>query len=224
MVRPQSTRKSNKDYCRKYREKNKEAFKEAEKQRKKFARDYEKHVDKEKYEARLKKDRLRSREYRKRKREESVQHNLLAPVSSSSSSSQQSTSSPKPTSAFSCKQALLFQPSDSILSEPSDIESAPVIPSTSTLKIHKLVRETNSKNGGSKINFFFLSNDDEPCHSKTYSKKIGCGHIDRDFDSLAEFRSTCAYCLERHMEDDETEDWLRCPMCMQWFHEGCFEQ
>ena len=116
----------------------------------------------------------------------------------------------------------LFQPSDSILSEPSDIESAPVIPST--LKIHKLVRETNSKNGGSKINFFFLSNDDEPCHSKTYSKKIGCGHIDRDFDSLAEFRSTCAYCLERHMEDDETEDWLRCPMCMQWFHEGCFEQ
>lgn len=116
----------------------------------------------------------------------------------------------------------LFQPSDSVLSEPSDIESAPVIPST--LKIHKFVRGTNIENGETEVKFFFLSNEEEPCYTKTYSTKIGCGHIDRDFDSLAQFRSTCAYCLGRHMEVDETEDWLRCPMCMQWFHEDCFEQ
>lgn len=106
MVRPHSGTKSNKDYCRKYREKNKEAFKVKEKERKKFARDYEKHVDREKYEARLKKDRLRSREYRKRKKEESkaVKGNTIAVASPVASPSSTSTSTL--TSAFSCKQAL----------------------------------------------------------------------------------------------------------------------
>ena len=30
--------------------------------------------------------------------------------------------------------------------------------------------------------------------------------------------------MEKHIDADETQDWWRCPMCIQWFHEACFEQ
>ena len=30
--------------------------------------------------------------------------------------------------------------------------------------------------------------------------------------------------MEKQIDADETQDWLRCPMCMQWLHETCFEQ
>ena len=48
------------------------------------------------------------------------------------------------------------------------------------------------------------------------------GHVDRDFDSLEQVRSTCAYCMEKYLNADEIPDCLRRPMVMQWFHEVCF--
>ena len=114
----------------------------------------------------------------------------------------------------------LFQRSDAILSEPIDIEEAPIIPGT--LKIHNLKRSNQTATGEVKIDFFFLSNSKEPCFTQIYATKKQCGHVDRDFDSLAQFRSTCAYCMGKHMDVHETKAWLRCPVCVQWFHEACF--
>ena len=116
----------------------------------------------------------------------------------------------------------LFQPAGEIMSEPDDIEKAPIIPTT--LKIHKFIRERPSASGETKMNFYFLSNSNTPFYTKLYSCKKKCGHVDRDFNCLASFRSSCALCLGKYMDDDKTEDWLRCPLCQQWYHEGCFEQ
>lgn len=118
--------------------------------------------------------------------------------------------------------ATLFQQSEVLLKEPVDIQKAPVIPST--LKIHKFKRLPATASGEVTIDFYFLSNSKEPCHSQKYLTRKGCGHIDRDFDSLSKFRSTCAHCMETFMDENETQDWLRCPICFQWFHEACFEQ
>ena len=93
----------------------------------------------------------------------------------------------------------LFQRSYAILSEPIDIEEAPIIPRT--LKILNLKRSNQTATGEVKNDFFFQ-----------------CGHVD---NSLAQFRSTCAYCMGKHMYV-QTKAWLRCPVCVQWFHEACF--
>ena len=115
----------------------------------------------------------------------------------------------------------LFERSDAILREPINIEEASII--SGTLKIHNLKRSNQTATfGEAKIDFFFLSNSKEPCFTQIYTTKKQCGHVDRDFDSLVQFRSTCAYCMEKHMDVHETKAWLRCPVYVQWFHEACF--
>ena len=32
------------------------------------------------------------------------------------------------------------------------------------------------------------------------------------------FHTTCIYCMSRHLEGNEAEDCLRCPVLIQWFH------
>ena len=60
----------------------------------------------------------------------------------------------------------------------------------------------------------------EPCFVRKYSNKKRCRLADCDFDSLTLF--TCAYCMSKHMDEDETQDWLRRPTCMRWYYEACF--
>ena len=115
----------------------------------------------------------------------------------------------------------LFQNEEDVLAEPDDINQAPSIPAT--LKIHKFVR-TIASYGATMFAFYFLSNVEEPCFTQTYSKfNKTCGHVEREFDTLAMFKSTCAYCNEQHLGEEEPTDWLRCPICVQWFHDTCFE-
>ena len=103
----------------------------------------------------------------------------------------------------------LFQRSDAILSEPIDIEEAPII----NFKDSQLKAIKSNRNWGSKIDFFFLSNIKQPCFTQIYTSKKQCRHVDRDFDSLAHVRSTSAYCMGKHMDAHETKAWLRCPVC-----------
>ena len=97
-----------------------------------------------------------------------------------------------------------------IFSEPSDIEEVPVIPGA--LKIHKYTQCPPTATGETQINFSFLSNSKEPSFTQKYATQKRCRHADHDFDSLAQFRSTCAYCMEKHIDASETQDWLRCPV------------
>ena len=84
-----------------------------------------------------------------------------------------------------------------------------------TLKIRKFVRTIASD--GATFAFYFLSNGKEPCFTQTYSKfNKACGHVEREFDTLAMFKSTGAYCNEQHLGEEPT-DWLMCPICVQWF-------
>ena len=98
----------------------------------------------------------------------------------------------------------LFQKSDVILGEPSDIEQAPII--TGTLKIRKFTRRPPTATGEIQINFSFLSNSKESCCTEKYTTKKRCRLADHDFDSHAQFRTICAYCMEKHTDADETQD------------------
>ena len=114
----------------------------------------------------------------------------------------------------------LYQEESDVITEPDDIKNAPAIPST--LQIHKLVRKSKH-NGGAEIQFFFLANSKETCFTQQYlSKNLKCGHAEREFETLAMFKSRCAFC-DKVYQEDEIIDWLKCPVCSQWFHESCFE-
>lgn len=119
----------------------------------------------------------------------------------------------------------LFQTEEMLIKEPENIEAAPKIPDT--LKIHKWHRKI-LQNGACKISFYFLSNDHLPYteqiyeKSKQQDKNLKCHHEEREFESLALLKNTCAKCLGLYSYEEESEDWLKCPSCIQWFHESCF--
>ena len=65
-------------------------------------------------------------------------------------------------------------------------------PSTpETLQIHKFVWSSTAE-GGTIIDFYFLTNGKEPCYTLSYS-----GHLEREYESLALFRSLYAYCMKK---------------------------
>lgn len=99
---------------------------------------------------------------------------------------------------------LLHKDGETML-KPDDINSAPSIPST--LKIHRLIRQI--KDNGVEIAYFFLSNSKEPCFVQKYSAtSMKCGHVEREFESLAMFKSTCVYCGKFYKKNEEI-DWLK---------------
>ena len=112
-----------------------------------------------------------------------------------------------------------FQKEKDWLCQPDDINQSPSIPAT--LQIHKFFRSSTDEDS-TVIDFYFLSNGKEPCHTQSYLEKK-CGHVESEYESLALFCSLFAYCMKKYLEENEVEDWLKCPMCNQWFHEKCFE-
>lgn len=111
----------------------------------------------------------------------------------------------------------LFQ--TDLMDEPDDIEAAPKIPET--LKIHRWSRDV-SANGDIKYRFFYLSSDSTPFFTQAYHKVLKCGHAEREFESLMMMKKTCAGCAATFHEEHEKEDWVKCSICLQWFHESCF--
>ena len=98
--------------------------------------------------------------------------------------------------------------------ESEGIESAP--PIKETLKIHKLERFINNR-GVSSIKFYNTAPDEEPLHTKWYSKAgaLICGHKESNVGD-----DHCANCFDLYCENGI--DWLQCPACKKWFHETCF--
>ena len=67
----------------------------------------------------------------------------------------------------------LFPKEKDLLCEPDDINQSPSI----TVTLHEFVRSSTPE-GGTIIDFYFLSNGKEPCHTQSYSERK-CGHVER---------------------------------------------
>ena len=110
----------------------------------------------------------------------------------------------------------LYMFEDEILSEQSDIEEAP--PSIKgTLQVHKVVRKINQDNICN-LEFFYLASETDPFHIQWYRKDGDpevCGHA----VARSKNDSICVHCEGQYKKG---EDWLKCTLCAQWFHEGCF--
>ena len=76
-----------------------------------------------------------------------------------------------------------------LLEEPHDIANAPVLPNT--LQIHRLVRESE-EDGKASISFFDLCCGVDPVYVKDYKNNLKCGHIEKEFQSLAMMANACS--------------------------------
>ena len=102
-----------------------------------------------------------------------------------------------------------FQKEKDWLCEPDDINQSRSIPAT--LQIHKFFRSSTDEDG-TIIDFYFLSDGKEPCHTQSYLEKK-CSHVKSEYESLASFCLFFAYCMKKYLKENEAEDWLKCPMC-----------
>ena len=100
---------------------------------------------------------------------------------------------------------MLFQIWDVVLNEPYDIEEAPIIPGT--LTIRRFTQCPPTATGETQINFFFLLNSKELCCTRKNASKKSCEHVDCDFDFLTQCRSMWTYCMEKDMGAAENQDW-----------------
>ena len=111
----------------------------------------------------------------------------------------------------------LYMAVDEVLEEPAETEEAPAIPQT--LQIHKVER-THDNNSVCCLKFYKIASDNEPMFKQCYRNDTDpeiCDHKVAGVDV-----NTCSYCLEYYIRNEGLE-WLRCPLCFQWFHEKCFE-
>ena len=47
--------------------------------------------------------------------------------------------------------------------------------------------------------------------------------MEKEFQSLAMMANTCSLCMKVYgSKKDQNEDWLKCTLWPQWFHESCF--
>ena len=104
-----------------------------------------------------------------------------------------------------------------ILKEPSNIENAPKI--YGTLEVHMVTRVIN-EDGVCKLRFFKMATDDKPFYQHWYRREGDPEVCDHPALSLAyDQDNTCATCKAPYHGQ---EDWLKCHVCEQWFHERCF--
>ena len=69
------------------------------------------------------------------------------------------------------------------------------------------------------VRMIILTSDENPILKQHYRKATDpeiCGHNDGAVNDIM-----CAHCFEIYVNDGS--EWLKCPLCRQWFHERCFE-
>jgi len=108
-----------------------------------------------------------------------------------------------------CKVDSLFMGKEDLLLEP--VEIADALPIPTTLKVHKVRRVSE---GDSFYNeFFYLSEDSEPFFVRKYG--FQCGHERTEIID----ENICNFCNNTY---NIGEEWMKCPVCLQWYHEECF--
>ena len=111
-----------------------------------------------------------------------------------------------------CSVDCLYLPEDDLLNEPEFVKDVTPIPET--LRTHKVERSF-SKQGVPFNEFYYTSYDKHPHFKQWYGQ--ACGHTENDVDD-----NTCGFCLKRYRKN-ESSDWIRCTICLKWFHEAsCF--
>ena len=71
-----------------------------------------------------------------------------------------------------------------------------------------------------KLEFYELADETDPFQIQWYHKEGNpeiCGH--NQLPLSYEINQTCGYCKERYKGNEE---WLKCKLCDQWFHETLF--
>ena len=112
----------------------------------------------------------------------------------------------------------LYLAENEIMTESQDIKTSPKI--LRTLKVHKVLRTYHED--VCKMEFYEFADETDPFHIKWYRKESTpevCGH--NELPLSYEIAQKCGYCKERYKGNEE---WLRCKLCDQWFHEVCFEK
>ena len=102
----------------------------------------------------------------------------------------------------------MFIDKSEFIQEPEEISKPMPIPST--LKVHKASRV---RNGLHSNHFFKLSEDLEPFLVEKYGTQCGHGVTNINDESL------CNNCYKRYILGEE---WLKCPVCCQWYHKDYF--
>ena len=104
----------------------------------------------------------------------------------------------------------LFLDWSEFIQESEEVSKATPIPST--LKVHKFSRVRNGSHPFSN-HFFKMSEDLEPFNVEKYG--VQCGHSVNNFND----ESLRKNCYKRYILGEE---WLKCPVCCQWYQEDCF--
>ena len=65
------------------------------------------------------------------------------------------------------------------------------------------------------LKFYYMSTDPEPHYTQWYDPE--CGYVKNGQDE-----NTCAFCLKSYNAVDNDVEWIKCPICENWFHEQYF--
>ena len=111
-----------------------------------------------------------------------------------------------------CQVDSLYLQTAEIPEEPEDVQYSSSIPDIS--KTHRVVRGL-SKHKIPYLMFYYMSTDPESHYTQCYGPEYG--HVENGQEE-----NTCAFCLKSYNAVDNDVEWIKCPICENWFHEQCF--
>ena len=112
----------------------------------------------------------------------------------------------------------IYMPVDEVMVEPEEISNAPYVPDMQILQVHKAVRVVTKKEFQC-LQLFKIGTDTKSYFDQWYRRHDGaksCGHL--DIPESLNPEKHCGKCLE----GENGDEWLQCPVCTNWYHEGCF--
>ena len=111
-----------------------------------------------------------------------------------------------------------YLPIEMIMEEPARIEKAPYKTDMHILQVHMAKRHVTRADFHC-MQLYRIASETESFHDQWYEREDGaesCGHFDTvDPD---EVDSMCAKCVT----GENGDNWIQCPRCNQWYHDGCF--
>ena len=111
-----------------------------------------------------------------------------------------------------CQVDSLYLPTAGIPYEPEDVQYSSSIPDM--LKTDQMLCGL-SKHKIPYLRFYYMSTDTEPHYTQWYGPE--CGHVENGQDE-----NIFTFCLKSYNAVDNDVEWMKCPICENWFQEQCF--